>query len=112
MIELTLLEYLKKELSYPVHMERQNDQTNYIVIEKTGGSCEDFIARATFAVQTYGESLYKAALMANEVFDVMLKMPDYTDVSSCKVNGGPYNYTDTETKEYRYQTVYDIHYHS
>ena len=39
----------------------------------------------------------------------MENLPDERDVSACDCNSD-YNYTDPETRDYRYQAVFDITY--
>ena len=79
------------------------------MIEKTGGSRENFINSATIAIQSYAESLYKAAQLNDIVKDAMDHMAESTNIFKSSLNSD-YNFTDTSTKKYRYQAVYDIYY--
>lgn len=113
MIELLLLEYLKSKLNVPVVMEKIND-TEYVLIEKTGSGRNNHLFDASFAIQSYSDSLYNAALLNEEVKKAMLGDGVTTDgfieedaICSCELNSD-YNYTDTTTKEYRYQATYDV----
>lgn len=79
----------------------------YVLIEKTGSGETDHIKRATFAIQSYAGSLYSAALLNENVKEVMKNIVDLDEISKCSLNSD-YNYTDTGRKKYRYQAVFDI----
>lgn len=116
MIELTVLNFLKSKLSVPVTME-VIDEPEYVLLEKTGSSNDNHIYNATFAIQSYSDSLYDAALLNEAVKIAMLGdgmvsggLIDEDIVCSCDLNSD-YNYTDTSTKKYRYQAIFSvIHY--
>ena len=64
MIEIVLLNYLKEVLSVDVFMEiPPNPPETYVRIEKTGSGEEEHINMATFALQSYADSMYEAALL-------------------------------------------------
>jgi hypothetical protein len=65
---------------------------------------------ATVAVQSYGPTMLDAAALNEQVLDLMREI-QYRENSiiSCEVNS-TYNFTDTRTKRYRYQTVIDLVY--
>ncbi len=82
----------------------------YIVIERTGGDKTNYVCTATIAVQSYSKKSMLRAIEINEaVKSAMDLMPYYADVFSCRLNSD-YNYTDTDTKYYRYQAVFNIAY--
>ena len=109
MIEKTILDYLNGVLSVPCYMERPDVQipTSYVVIEKTGGTIINQVERATLAVQAYAGTMYDAATLNEAVKAAMLNSISLGSISSCKLNSN-YNYTDTSTKQYRYQSVWDV----
>ena len=115
MIEETVLQYLQEKLNaldppVPVYMERPEDlPAKYVILEKTGSGVENYIYSATFAVQSYAPSLYEAAVLNDTVKSYMENMPDERDVGACDCNSD-YNFTDPETRDYRYQAVFDIIY--
>lgn len=114
MIENIILDYLKeKNLSVGEHVYMEvpeNPPEAYIVLEKTGGGREDRIDRAMIAVQSYSKkSLYEAASLNEEIKAAMDEAAQMDEVFSCKLNSD-YNYTKPETKEYRYQAVFDLFY--
>lgn len=116
MIETIVLDYLKEKFNIPVSMEEINEP-EYILIEKTGAREVNHIKGATLAIQCYSTSLYKAASLNEEVKTAMVGdgVSDYgicstEKVSSCSLNSD-YNYTDTTTKNYRYQAVFNVTYY-
>lgn len=110
-IEYEMLKYLNDHLDgIPAYMEEPQDlDDEYIIIEKTGSSSENYINSATFAIQSYSTSLQGAIDLNEAVKDVMDRFWEHTSIYSCKLNSD-YNFTDTETQRYRYQAVYDITY--
>lgn len=110
MIEKTIREYLKNTLSVPVGFEKSaTSGKKYVLLDKTGGSEESYIRRATVAIQSCATSLLDAATLNEEVKTAMEGFKSHTNVSSVKLNTD-YNYTNPETKEYRYQAVFDLVY--
>lgn len=115
MIEEIVLQFLQEKLNaletpVPVYMERPADLPGkYVIIEKTGSGEENYIYSATFAVQSYAPSLYEAAALNDMLKGYMENLPDERDVSVCDCTSD-YNFTDPETRDYRYQAVFDITY--
>ena len=107
MIEKTVLEYLGSRLDVIVRMEKDDNADRYVLIEKTGGSNDNFIYSTTLAIQSYAPSLYEAALLNEQVKGVMSELPLLNEVTRCELNTD-YNYTDPATKQYRYQAVFNI----
>lgn len=113
MIEKTVLDYLNTAGNLPsgveAYMEVPEDTPErFITIEKTGGGIRDHICTATLAVQAYGSSLYEAAALNETVKALLSALADVSDdVGSCTLNSD-YNFTDTSTKRYRYQSVWNI----
>lgn len=107
MIETKLLAYLKGELPYPVVFERVSNKPPFVLLEKTGTSRGNKIITSTFAIQSYGETMAKSAEINEEVKTAMDNFISLDDISASLLNSD-YNFTNTATKEYRYQCVYDI----
>lgn len=115
MIEKIIYDYLKSVLPCDVYMERpaQMPSGEYVLIERTGSTIENLITNATFAVQSYADSLYNSASLNEEVKQYMLGTDTIEGLKSlptifgCKLNSD-YNYTDTQQKKYRYQAVFEI----
>lgn len=110
MIEKTILDFLNENLGVPVVMEKPEGEVDeFVLIEKTGSSESDYIKSATFAIQSYSTSLYKACVLNEEVKGAMMNINTLHEISRAKLNTD-YNFTDTTTKRYRYQAIYDITY--
>lgn len=109
MIEKTILDYLNETLAVPAYMEKPMKDTpeSYVLIEKTGSSEYNLIKEATIAIQSIAPSLYKAACLNEEVKTIMDAAAGLSSITKAKCNSD-YNFTDTTTKSYRYQAVYDI----
>lgn len=112
-IEEIVLNYLSENLEVPVLMEVPLDVEpvkSYVVLEKTSTSEENFICRATFAIQSIAPTLYEAATLNLCVKKAMRDIEVLPEISACSLNSD-YNFTDTTTKTYRYQAVFDlVHY--
>lgn len=111
MIETTVQEYLQYKLGViPVKMEREEGlPAKYVILEKTGSGEENQIRTATFAVQSYADSLYDAAALNEQIIEFMEALPAERDIFACELNSD-YNFTDTTFRKYRYQAVFDIVY--
>lgn len=109
MIEKTVLDYLSGQLTgVDCFMEVPPDPPEtYCLIEKTGTSLMDHIYTATIAIQSVAVSLYEAATLNELVKEKMDAAIALADICRCHLNSD-YNFTDTETKHYRYQCVYEI----
>ena len=110
MIEKIVLDYLNEKIDVDCYMEAPKNKTTFIIIEKTGSRQDDRIFEATIAIQSYAKSMYKASELNEKVKAAMLDITELNEICRCRLNSD-YNYTDIETKQYRYQAVYDlIHY--
>ncbi len=107
-IEIMLKNYLDTVMSVPVYLEEPKEKPKrYVLFEKTGGGKDDQIRKATFAFQSYAESMYEASELNEEVKVAMDNSIYFVDIGKAKLNSD-YNFTDITTKRYRYQAVYDI----
>ena len=112
MIEDKVREFLESKLSVPVLMEvPKGPEPSFVVIEKTGSSQINLVSTSILTIQSYAPSLYEAALLNDLVKDWMLDgmvgLITLDRVSNVSLNSD-YNYTDTSTKRYRYQAVFEI----
>jgi hypothetical protein len=110
MFEVTLRNYLVDSLSAPVYFDMPKDYpSKFFVIERTGGTQVNHIWHSTFAIKSYSKnSLYEAIQLNDELVNAMLNgLISISEVASVDLNGN-YNYTDTASKIYRYQAVFDI----
>lgn len=112
MLEETLIEYLADELNIPVYAEVPKDAPEkFLIVERTSGGHEDKVDTATIVVQSYAGSLYDAASLNEDVKGAMLYEMDLPSIPACHLNSD-YNFTDTATKRYRYQAVFNITYYT
>ncbi len=110
MIELVVKDFLDNNLNIPVLLEKERKLTGkFVLLEKTGGTSRNQLHSATIAIQSYADSLYESALLNEEVKTVMSNLVEVTNVNGVSLNSD-YNFTDAETKQYRYQAVFDINY--
>ena len=113
MIEPILIQYLSSKLGLTVTAERQSGEITgpAIVIDKTGSSELNHISTATVAIQSYETTKAKAAALNDRVKTAMRSISDeLISVAKCELNSD-YDFTDTSTKDYRYQAVYDLVYY-
>lgn len=111
MIEVVIKKYLDGCLSVPSFLERpEKPPERYVLFEKTGSGESNHLPSSTFAFQSYGPSLYEAASLNEELKKAVYSMIGFNEFSKIKLNSD-YNFTDTETKEYRYQAVFDINHY-
>ena len=107
MIAKTLLDYLDNTLDVPVVMEAPEQTMGYVLIDQTGSSRTNHIITTTFAIQSYGSSLYNAMLLNDEVKDAMVGFAELDEITRVELETD-YNFTNTATKQYRWQAVYQI----
>lgn len=112
MIEKIIFDYLASVLNVPVVLEvPENAPAEFVLIEKTGSRRSNYFDTATIAIQSYSTSLYKTATLNELVKTKMYNLISVDEVTSCRLNSD-YNYTDLQTKRYRYQAVFDISYYN
>lgn len=111
MIEATIRTYLLSQLGVPIYLERPGTPpTSYVLFEKTGSGKSNQITSAIFAFQSYGKTMLESAQLNELVKSAVESLIMLDDISYIKLNSD-YNFTDTTTKEYRYQAVFDISYY-
>lgn len=108
MIEKILIDYLSNALSVPVYMERPvNPPSEYVIIQKTGSSKRNQICSAMVAFQSYANTLYAAATLNEAVKTAVEGSTELPEISRAKLNSD-YNFTNSASKQYRYQAVFNI----
>lgn len=108
MIEEIIKNHLDASLEEQVFFEKPSPSFGkYVVLEKTGSDKGNHLPSATFAFQSYGRSLYEAAELNVKVKTAVEGLIELDEIRSVSLNSD-YNFTDTSTKEYRYQAVFDI----
>lgn len=109
MIEDLIRDFLAASLSFPVYLTVPKDHpSEYYVLEMTGGSRTNYIWESVFALQAYGERLSNASDMIMDANKVMIdELIKLDGISKVHLNGCS-NYTDTDKKIPRYQSVFVI----
>ena len=79
MIEEIVFNYLKNKLNVPVTFENINE-VEYVLIGKSGSSRFDFTNTATFFIQSYSSSKYKASLLNEKVKDAMYDLIELDEI--------------------------------
>lgn len=108
MILEVIRNFLATRLDCKIVMERTAKMPDkFVLIEQTGGGKREHLKSSIIAFQSYDSSLYKAAQLNEAVKAAVEMLVELDDVSSVSLNSD-YIYTDTESKKYRYQAVFDI----
>lgn len=107
MIELTVLNHLKKTLDVSVGFQTLKDEDEFIVIGKTGSTNQEHTHSATFFIQSYSTTKLNACKLNEKVKEAMKKLIESNDITYVRLNTD-YDYTDTTLKKERYQAIYDI----
>ena len=112
MIETIVYQYMDGALDVPCYMMRpeNNVPAEYVLIEKTGGSEQDFLKRSTFAFQSYAQTLARAAEINEAVKEAAANLITLPEVSGSQYSTD-YNFTNTATKQPRYQAVFDVYHY-
>ena len=109
-LEPVIINYLNNELrTYPAYGEvQENPEDEYFVVDKTGSDVENRLTTSTVAIQSCSKISKSRASELNEMvktaMDSIVRLPVIDD---CQLMSD-YNYTNIETKEYRYQAVFEI----
>lgn len=108
MIEKLIREYLKSKLKIPAYLEEPVDKpAEYLLVIKTGSSRKNLIPSAMISVRSYSTSLSRAIDLNELVKAAMYESVSLPEITKVQLNSD-YNYSDTETKRYRYQAVFDV----
>lgn len=116
MIEETLFEYLNDNASVPWYAMRppttgdhmETATAKYGLFEKTNSTKTDHVATSTFAFQSYAPTLLEAAQISAELRELVEALPGITTEVSKAQLSGEYNFTNTATKQPRYQAVFSL----
>lgn len=102
-----LIDYLDERLGVYVGIEAPEETAGYVLIDQTGSSRRNHIITTTFAIQSYGATLYEAYELNELVKTAMEGFIEQDDVTHIELETD-YNFTNTATKQYRWQAVYHI----
>lgn len=111
MIEAIVISYLLTVLEIPAFAEVPEVKPDrYILVQKTGSQRENRIDTATLAIQSIAPTLFEAAALNERVKAAITLLPEARAAVFRAALNSDYNFTDTETKERRYQAVFHITY--
>lgn len=108
MIEEIIYKYLNENMSVDVFSEHpKNEPDSYVIFERIGGEKRNQVKSAIFAFQSYAKTMKGAAKLNEELKLVLENLATLDEIAFVRLNND-YNFTDTSTKMYRYQAVFDI----
>ena len=112
MIEIIVKKFLESKMSVPVLTEKpKGPASQFVIIEKTGGAQENYVPSSILTIQSYDLTMQTAAELNEQVkywmLDGIQGLITVDEVADVALNSD-YNFTDTTTKEYRYQAVFEI----
>ena len=109
MIAKDLLDFLNNDetLNTQAYMEVPKELTDFILLDQTGTSTTNHITTTTIAIQSYGATLWNAMQLNEKVKDAMQQFVWQDNVARVELETD-YNFTNTETKQYRWQAVFQI----
>lgn len=111
MIEIIILNHLSTELGVSVALEKPEPAPDkYVLLDKIGSGRSDRMPSATFAFQSHAKTLFEAAELNEHVKTAVDSLIMLDEIRGLSLNSD-YNFTDTTTKQYRYQAVYDINHY-
>lgn len=107
-IEKTVIDYLNNVLNVKAYAQRpETEPESYVLIEKTGESCLNKVYTATIAVQSYAPTLFEAAQLNEAIINTLDGIAELDEIGSCKLSTD-YNFTNTQSKRYRYQAIFNL----
>lgn len=111
MLEEILYNFLNNgvDLDAPTYtMIPQDPPEEFYVFEITGSSSIDHINSSTIAIRSHAQSLKRAADLAYDVDNAMMYALGRLDHICGVRRNSIFNFTDQDTRTYRYQAVYVI----
>lgn len=107
-IEEFIINHLTEALAVPVTAEVPADPpVSFVLVERTGSSTTNHITTTQLAVQSWAGSLLAAAELNEAAKAAMYQLLTHGEICAVRCETD-YNYTDTTTKHYRYQAVFDV----
>ena len=120
-IEQFIIQYLLGKLSqegigvYPTVPESNpnpaDDPAKFLIVQKTGSSLRNHLWTANIAIQSYAGSIMEASYLDQKAINAMLGMISEPEICRVELNSD-YEYTDTDTKQPRYQAVFVVTHYS
>ncbi|MDO4681089.1 MAG: hypothetical protein Q4A55_07585 [Aerococcus sp.] len=111
MIEEVIRNKLVSEMGDIVFLEHPEiTRPQFVVMERIGGAEHNHLSSCMMAFQSYGYTLYYAAQLNEYLKYCVRRLVELPEIAAVKLNSD-YNFTNEETKEYRYQAVFEINYY-
>lgn len=111
MIEKVILDFVADALDVPVRMEIPADRPpRLVVLKRSGRGRENGLYAANLIAESHAESLVQAAELNEQVKAVLDGLDTLDQISSAEL-ATDYPVTDTGSKQYRYQAVYEIYHY-
>ena len=112
MIEKAIIHFLQDALGVPCSAETPAvPPDEYIVVEQTGSGQDEHLDKATVTVRSCAPTRYRAALLDKRVRAAMvLDLVAEPWAVKASLNSS-YPFTDTASKQERYQAVFDINFY-
>lgn len=111
-IEAVLVSWLRDE-GYAAYTDVPADRPErFVTVEREGGGTENMVDLPGVTVQTWGRTRAEAESDAQaikrlvELASATGTLPD--GVYTMRTNAGPYPFDDPDSRERRYQTLFDI----
>lgn len=113
MIEISLLNYMKTELENAhIYMEQpENVPNEYILLRLMDGGRINMVDAATFSIVVRSDRLYNAALLRDQVKEVILDAPNNIDSITSARLGGEIATTDSANHVYQYELIINFYYY-
>ena len=109
-IEAKIVMALTSALSVPIYGEVPAEMPeSFVTVEKTGSSLSNHVYSAMLAIQSWASTKTQAATLNESVKNAMMDLYARGDIGLVRLNSD-YDYTDTASKRYRYQAVFDLVY--
>ena len=110
MIEKNIMDYLV-DCGFDAFCESPpNPPDTYVVVDKIAEREESKMRFCTIAIQSNAPTMLDAMELNDEITDCMLNIVALRKYGSCKLDNS-YPYTNTQLKQYRYQSVFEIVYY-
>lgn len=110
MIEVDVIKYLSQALGVSVTGEKPTSKPKeYVVIETIDSGRTNYIDAVTISIMSYADTLLNASKLDARVRNAMYDIVSLKDISSCKLGGGS-QAIDRQTKEYAYESIFNIIY--
>ena len=111
MIELKILDFVEAALLVPVSTEiPANPDPRFVVLTLSGMGRENYLESANLIADSYAESKLEAAKLNAQVKTVLDRLDTLNDISGVHLVSD-YPLTDTGSKRYRYQAVYEVNHY-